>query len=218
MASNFPGSPLTARRRHRVHGIKSLRTANERTLKNLSYRGPSSLCYYPAGLRLEKCHFSDKLVVSSGNYGPPRVYRIDGHQCDECLVAKLCRPGHVSVLCWGWMLYDGGGTLERIHGRFTVDTYEQILTNVMIPSAWELYPEGTLHFQQDNHPVHTANQIQEWFNRRPDIDRLEWPPNLPDMNLIENVWARVIGILCSNWAEPPVRTSDELWNRVLNAW
>ena len=86
----------------------------------------------------------------------------------------------LSVACWGWMSYDWAGTLERIHGRFTVDTYEQILTNVMIPSAWELYPEGILHFQQDNHPVHTANRIQEWFNRRPDIDLLEWPSNSPE--------------------------------------
>ena len=88
----------------------------------------------------------------------------------------------------------------------------------MIPSARELNPEGTLHFQQDNHPVHTANRIQEWFNRRPDIDLLEWSPVSPDTNPIENVCARVKGILRSNWAEPPVRTSDELWNRVLNAW
>ena len=40
----------------------------------------------------------------------------------------------------------------------------------------------------------------------------------PDMNPIENAWARVKGALRSNWAEPPVRTSDELWDRVLNAW
>ena len=70
-----------------------------------------------------------------------------------------------------------------------------------------MFPEGTLHFQQDNHPVHTANRNEEWFNRRPDIDQLEWPPNSHDMNPIENVLG-----------EPPIRTSDELSNRVLNAW
>ena len=107
--------------------------------------------------------FSDEAVVSSSNYGPPRVYSIDGHQYDERFVARLRRSGRVSITCWGWMLYDWAGNLGRIHGRFTVDTYEQILTNIMIPSARELYPEGTLHFWQDNHPVHTANRIQELF-------------------------------------------------------
>ena len=79
--------------------------------------------------------FSDKTVVSSGNYGPPRMYHIDGHQYDECFMAKLRRSGRMSVSYWWWMSYDWAGTLERIDGQFMVDTYEQILTNVMIPSA-----------------------------------------------------------------------------------
>ena len=62
--------------------------------------------------------FSDEEVVSIGNYGPPRVYRIDGHR----YVVRLRRSGRVSVACWGCMSYDWTGTLERIHGRFTVDT------------------------------------------------------------------------------------------------
>ena len=74
--------------------------------------------------------FSDEAVVSSSNYGPPHVYRID-----ESFVARLRRLGRVSITCWGWMSYDWTGTLERIHSRFTVDTYEQILANIMIPSA-----------------------------------------------------------------------------------
>ena len=65
--------------------------------------------------------FSNEAVVSSGNYGPPRVYRIDGHRYDERSVARLRRTGRVSVACWGWMSCDWAGTIERIHGRFTVD-------------------------------------------------------------------------------------------------
>ena len=104
-------------------------------------------------------------------WGPPIWWTLRGN---------TSQVGALEVAYWAWMSYDCAGTLERIHGRFMVYTYEQILTNVMIPSAWELYLEGTLHFQQDNHPVHTTDRIQEWFNRRPDIDLLEWPPNSPE--------------------------------------
>ena len=38
------------------------------------------------------------------------------------------------------------------------------------------------------------------------------------MNPIENMWATVQRIRHSNWADPPVRTSDALLNRVLIAW
>ncbi|KAJ4450418.1 hypothetical protein ANN_01842 [Periplaneta americana] len=93
----------------------------------------------------------------------------------------------VRVACWGWMAYDGAGLLERIHGLFMAEVYEHILANVMIPSARKQYPEGTLFFQQDNHPIHTANRIQRWFTRRRDVDPVDWPPNSPDMNLFQNL-------------------------------
>ncbi|KAJ4443181.1 hypothetical protein ANN_04831 [Periplaneta americana] len=120
---------------------------------------------------------------------------------------------------WGWMSYDGAGLLERILGRFTAEVYEHILANVMIPSARKRYQKGTLFFQQDNHPIHTANRIERWFTRRCDVDPVDWPPNSPDMNRIQNLWAAVKRILRSNWAEqPPVGTPEELWDRVLEAW
>ncbi|KAJ4443548.1 hypothetical protein ANN_05221 [Periplaneta americana] len=58
-----------------------------------------------------------------------------------------------------------------------------------------------------------------WFTRKRDVDPVDWPPNSPDMNSIKNLWAAVKRILRSNWAEqPPFRTPEELWDRVLDAW
>ncbi|KAJ4449446.1 hypothetical protein ANN_00845 [Periplaneta americana] len=75
------------------------------------------------------------------------------------------------------------------------------------------YDEGTLFFQQDNHPIHTANQIQRWFTSRRDVDPVDWPPNSPDVNPFQNLWAAVKRILRSNWAEqPPIWTPEELWD------
>ncbi|KAJ4442094.1 hypothetical protein ANN_11960 [Periplaneta americana] len=92
--------------------------------------------------------------------------------------------------------------------------------NIYFNLFWvALSREGTLFFQQDNHPIHTTNRIQRWFTRRRDVDPVNWPPNSSDMNPIQNLWAAVKRILRSNWAEqPPVRIPEELWDRVLDAW
>ncbi|KAJ4451748.1 hypothetical protein ANN_03219 [Periplaneta americana] len=163
--------------------------------------------------------FSDEVIVSITNDSTALVYCMNGHRYDERFVRRINKSGCVRVACWGWMSYDGAGLLERIRGRFTAEVYEHILANIMIPSARKRYPEGTLFFQQDNHPIHTANRIQRWFTRRRDVDSVDWPPNSPDMNPIQNLWAAVKRTLRSNWAEqPPVRTPEELWDRVLDAW
>ncbi|KAJ4440908.1 hypothetical protein ANN_10756 [Periplaneta americana] len=161
--------------------------------------------------------FFDEVIVSNST---ALVYCMNGHQYDERFVRRtINKSGCVRVESWGWMSYDGAGLLERIHERFTAEGYEHILANIMIPSARKRYPEGRLFFQQNNHPIHTANRIQIWFTRKRDVDPVDWPPNSPDMNPIQNLWAAVKRILRSNWAEqPPFRTPEELWDRVLDAW
>ena len=76
----------------------------------------------------------------------------------------------------GWMSYEGAGVLECIHGKFTSVAYLEILENLLLPLARRRYPEGTLVYQQDNHPVHHALTVQRWFRRRRDIDFLEQSP------------------------------------------
>ena len=79
--------------------------------------------------------FSDEAVVSSGNYSPPACFILMATDTMNTSWQDFAGWVRLSVACWGWKSYDWAGALERIHGRFTVDTYEQILTNVMIPSA-----------------------------------------------------------------------------------
>ncbi|PSN48601.1 hypothetical protein C0J52_22213 [Blattella germanica] len=114
MASNFPGSPLTARRRLRERGIRSRRIATKEHLKIEHIVDRLADGTIRQDFEWRNVIFSDEVVVSSSNYGPPRVYRIDGHRYDERFVARLYKSGRVSVACWGWMSYDGAGTLERI--------------------------------------------------------------------------------------------------------
>lgn len=82
--------------------------------------------------------------------------------------------------------------------------------------AWSGYPglyEQELLFQQDNAPVHSARLTQEWF-RSKNIEVLEWPPQSPDLNLIENVWGRLKYELRGRKFE----TQDDLWDEIERLW
>ncbi|KAJ4437460.1 hypothetical protein ANN_17604 [Periplaneta americana] len=58
---------------------------------------------------------------------------------------------------------------------------------------------------QDNHPVHTSQLIRDWFARRQDIELIDWPRRFPDLNPLENMWAKVKKHMRKNWPNPPPR-------------
>ena len=43
-------------------------------------------------------------------------------------------------------------------------------------------------FQQDNASVHTAHVVRDWLADH-DFKIMAWPPYLPDLNPIENLWS-----------------------------
>jgi hypothetical protein len=47
-------------------------------------------------------------------------------------------------------------------------------------------PENFI-FQQDNAPVHVACTSKDYFEWK-EIPLMTWPPYLPDLNIIENLW------------------------------
>jgi transposase len=65
-------------------------------------------------------------------------------------------------------------------------------------------------FMQDNAPMHTAKLTKEWLTANLKDWEKEWPPNSPDLNPIENIWAMVSQYVY----QEPINNVAELEERV----
>ena len=128
-----------------------------------------------------------KLKVKA-NDGPDLVYRPQGEHHNPQYTSK--RSGHVSVHCWGWISHEGAVAFHRIQCHQDGLHFQHILQNVTVPSVWILHPDGIIHLQQD-FSIHDSRVIQEWLSRQADLELLDWPLRVPDMNPIEKTWSEV---------------------------
>jgi hypothetical protein len=96
--------------------------------------------------------------------------------------------GGGSVGIWGCISHKGSGVCELFRGRINQHRYRETLENSLIPSRDLMYgPEQAWIFQQDGAPAHTANSVKSWLEEQA-ITVLDWPPQSPDLNPIENIW------------------------------
>ena len=99
-----------------------------------------------------------------------------------------------------------------------------ILRNSVIPSAHLLGHGDNFIFQDDSAPCHRAKVVQQWKSDQYMLC-LEWPPQNPDLNPIENLWRdlgeAVMRARCHNlnelqqalvneWSQIPVRRFQRL--------
>ena len=123
------------------------------------------------------------------------------------LWTEVGRSVPISVKCWDWISRDGSSPLVRIY-RWN-DT--AINTDFGIPTVQERHPEGRIIFQQDNSSVYRSQDIQNWFRGQPDIEQIIWPPKSPDLNVVENMWAKLKKMIREMSRNCLYRNTNELW-------
>ena len=68
---------------------------------------------------------------------------------------------------------------------------ERILLPLLLPFAQKLKQEGRpVLLMEDNAPAHVSRFNRECYEVW-EVQKLLWPPNLPDLNAIEHAWAWV---------------------------
>ncbi len=73
-----------------------------------------------------------------------------------------------------------------------------------------------LILQQDNAPPHISRATKRFFQDER-VDVLEWPPNSPDLNPIENAWSFLkdrIGIRCPKSLQELESIACEEWDKL----
>jgi len=116
------------------------------------------------------------------------LHRLPSEKFHPNCVSERRRQGSGSTGIWACMTSKGLGLWHLFDGRLNQYEYVQILQSKLIPSILTHFPGDTITFQHDNAPCHRANSVQNWLKEKK-LSVLTWPPNSPDLNPIENMWA-----------------------------
>lgn len=130
------------------------------------------------------------------------------------------QQGGGSIMIWAGIVKDELVGPFRIPDglKMTAKTYCEFLDTNFYPWLEEipLARRRRLVFMQDNAPAHRSKVTTEYL-RSIGIwgeSLMEWPPNSPDLNPIENLWSIIKQrLFCAN---QQYNSKDQIWNAVVD--
>jgi transposase len=161
--------------------------------------------------------WSDETKVNRlGSDGKQWAWKQPGEGLSDRLIQPTAHSGGGSVTIWGCMLWDGPGYMTKLERTMTKEVYLEVLGDELMQTM-EYYGKevGEVVFQQDNAPSHKAHVCTAWFEEH-GFEVLDWPPNSPDLNPIENLWSQLKMALGKH--ENPPGGIVELWQRIEQEW
>ena len=115
---------------------------------------------------------------------------------------------NIKINVWGAICYSGKIDLHFYKEKTNSDVYINILKRY-IPKIKELVQDPFIIIK-DNASYHCSQQTKEWIKKNKVKEILDWPPNSPDLNPIENVW----GIIKRELQKENISKRSILINRI----
>jgi transposase len=153
------------------------------------------------------------------------IFGSDGRQYCWRRVNERLRDHHVnptvkhgggSIMVWGCITWWGVGYLCKIDNGLDAQLYQNILGDELLSTlGWYGMDKGSIIFQHDNDPKHTAKSTKEWLDDH-GINVLSWPAQSPDLNPIEHVWNEVDRRLRNHPTKPT--SKESLWELLQEIW
>lgn len=116
-------------------------------------------------------------------------------------------------MVWGAMGSSGVGNMVFVEGNMNKIDYLNILKNNLPATATKLGISNSYCFVHDNDPKHASFIVREWllYNVK---KVLPHPPQSPDLNPIEHLWAHMEKKL----RERPIRSKNDLKSALQDIW
>ena len=139
------------------------------------------------------------------------------------------RDGTVFQMIWASFVGDKLGPIVFVDGKVNSDVYIDVLAKEFIPFIDALNADGTsdVVFQRDNASPHTARKTAQFLTdvgHEHHFSVMHSPPNSPDMNPIENLWAHLKTELHRRYPDTkyirgsPATVRGVLKARLLDVW
>ena len=146
--------------------------------------------------------FSDETTLELHPNKRVLFRRLPNSGMEKKNLSKTQTFGGKKLMLWGFIAHDGRKCLQKVSGTINSIKYLQILQESLLP---EMFLGEKL--QQDNAPAHNSILSKTWFSENW-LEFLEnWPPNSPDINIIENVWS----LLKKRVSQRHPKNIEELW-------
>lgn len=153
--------------------------------------------------------FSDESSIQLKPTLRVHVRRMNSYRHKKIYTLKTVKHGGKSLMVWGAIKANGERILIRFLKNADSVEYQRVLNEGLLS-----FLDNKSIFQQDGAPCHRSKSTQMYLSENGICYIDDWPPQSPDLNIIENMWSE----LKKNVYNHHSRNIDELWNNCLIEW